>query len=487
MKQQVLLFLSLIICSIAFTQDYYKQGSFVIKGQVKNSNSNLIESGIEGYLGSYGLTIVINPDGSYEHRFPVQHRQDLIIALNDSTRILLSIKNLDTIILNWDYKNLKNTLVVSGKNELRTKELQVQLKVETEYWQSYIDLNEKVNNPRNKLTSETKFNLTNELYKQHIKAIINNSRGFVSEGLNYYLTGIYFRYTNILYLNRLIPKFKLQLDSISANSDLIDRFLDLDYETLSENWFWNIPEYRLFIENYVSSSQLFKTVNYLPNSKTKEINPTLDNYYGALSNLEIINIQEWFIASAIIRGFASNEFAGVEKIYEQFINKSTIPYLKDTLRKYYTAIKKLKPGNPAPAFTLTDEKGKSVSLNDFKGKVVYIDFWGVYCGPCIYEIENYSDKLHEKYKNADVVFLNICVDSKETIWKAALKKYHLKGINLIAEGWANSPICQDYNINGLPHYVLINKNGIIIDNNAPRPSEFDLKSGNNPIDRLLNE
>ena len=126
MKQKFLLFLSLIICSLAFTQDYYKQGSFVIKGQVKNSHSNLIEAGIETYLGSSGLTIVINPDGSYEHQFPVQHRQDLIILLNDSFPILLSIEDQDTILLNWDYKNLKNSLVISGKNEVRSKELQIQ-------------------------------------------------------------------------------------------------------------------------------------------------------------------------------------------------------------------------------------------------------------------------------------------------------------------------------------------------------------------------
>src|SRR3546814_3113417 len=82
------------------------------------------------------------------------------------------------------------------------------------------------------------------------------------------------------------------------------------------------------------------------------------------------------------------------------------------------------------------------SLADFKGKVVYIDFWGVYCGPCIYDIQHYVPQIHEHYKDKDVVFINICVDVGETQWKAALKKHNLHGINLIAEGWSRHPVCR---------------------------------------------
>lgn len=483
MKQKLLLFLSLITYSLTFAQDYYKQGSFVIKGQVKNPTKKLIDVGLDSYLGSFGLTIVLNPDGTYEHRFPVQHRQNLFISLNDSLPIFLSIEDQDTIVLNWDNSDLQTSLFVSGKNELRTKELQIQLKTEVEYVIPYIKLSERFYKDRATLSSESKFNLVNELFNKQVKSIIDNSNGFVSNGLRYHITSVYFRYTDFLRLNSLLPKFKLQLNNISAYPDLSNLISFLDDKTLSEDWFWNVPDYRTFIFNYVSFFHPFNTISYV--SKTKPVNPTLDNYYKAMSDIEITSIQEWFITQSIFRGFQSYEFSGAEITYNTFINNCTVPYLKDTLQKYYTAIKKLKPGNPAPAFTLTDEKGKSVSLNDFKGKVVYIDFWGVYCGPCINEIENYADKLHEKYKNADVVFLNICVDSKETIWKAALKKYHLKGINLIAEGWTNNPICKEYNVNGIPHYVLIDKNGNIVDNNAPRPSSFNLSNGNNLIDRLL--
>lgn len=151
----------------------------------------------------------------------------------------------------------------------------------------------------------------------------------------------------------------------------------------------------------------------------------------------------------------------------------------------YNLAKNLKPGLKAPEFSLLNDKRKTVSLGDFKGKVVYIDFWGVGCGPCIYDIENFETKLHEHYKDKDVVFINVCVDSGEKAWKSAIKEYKLTGVNLIAEGWTKNPVCKTYGVNGIPHYVIINKDGTMANNNAPRMYELSGSIGNNELDAAL--
>ena len=157
---------------------------------------------------------------------------------------------------------------------------------------------------------------------------------------------------------------------------------------------------------------------------------------------------------------------------------------RDTLQRFYESIQRLKPGSIAPSFTLKDASGKDISLSDLKGKVVYIDFWGVYCGPCIYDIKNYAGKLHEKYKDKNVAFVNICVDVNAKTWKENIEKLHLDGINLLAEGWTNHPVCAAYNVNGIPHYVLIDQEGKIVNNNADHPDRF-LGDQENQIDQLL--
>ena len=146
---------------------------------------------------------------------------------------------------------------------------------------------------------------------------------------------------------------------------------------------------------------------------------------------------------------------------------------------------RLRPGNRAPAFTMQDEKGKQVSLADFKGKVVYIDFWCVGCGPYIYQIKNYMPDLQKRYEGKDVVFLNICVDAKGKQWTDALQKYKMSGINLYPDGWDENPVCKDYNLKAIPHYVLIDKDGNKVNNMAPRASELLGTGRDNAIDTLL--
>jgi peroxiredoxin len=285
----------------------------------------------------------------------------------------------------------------------------------------------------------------------------------------------------------MTPQFKVKpaKDSSGYFSGLDIQFLKYQYGMLNEFWFRDIPEYRDFLFNYIRFQKPFNSWHAIPPAKARDYNPTYDDYHTALGNIHIGSIRDWFIMQSIIFGFGHYDFSEVERVYEEAFPAIADPWMKETLLNHYTAIKRLKPGNPAPAFTLKNEKGQMVSLSEFKGKVVYIDFWGVFCGPCIYDIKNYIPQLHEYYKDKDVVFINICVDVKEKQWKDALIKYKLDGINLLAEGWTDHPVCQAYNINGIPHYILIDKEGKIVNNNARGPSGYDLKSGKNVIDNLL--
>lgn len=121
-------------------------------------------------------------------------------------------------------------------------------------------------------------------------------------------------------------------------------------------------------------------------------------------------------------------------------------------------------------FSFTNLNGEAVSLDEFKGKVVYVDVWASWCGPCRAEFP-YSRQLHDRLtdkQKKDIVFLYLSIDEKEDTWKGAVKALQLIG----EQGWSPGA-AQYYGIPSIPRYMLINKKGDIVDPNAKRPSSGD--------------
>ncbi len=126
-------------------------------------------------------------------------------------------------------------------------------------------------------------------------------------------------------------------------------------------------------------------------------------------------------------------------------------------------------GTPAIPFTLKSIDGKNVSLADFKGKVVYIDFWASWCGPCKREIPA-GEQLKKYFEGKDVVFLNISIDEDENKWRDAVKNYQISGIHLLANSKNNPAMLEAYKVASIPSYFLVDKDGNFMAAPAPRPS-----------------
>ena len=128
-------------------------------------------------------------------------------------------------------------------------------------------------------------------------------------------------------------------------------------------------------------------------------------------------------------------------------------------------------GQPAPAFTLADNTGRPVALADLRGKVVYLDFWGTWCPPCLKEMP-YSQALKKQFEGRDVVFVYISVGDAEAKWQQVLAAQHLTSPNAVhLRQPKDSQVVFDYQINTYPTYWLIDRAGRILDMQAPRPSD----------------
>ena len=132
----------------------------------------------------------------------------------------------------------------------------------------------------------------------------------------------------------------------------------------------------------------------------------------------------------------------------------------------YNANKKLIPGADAIDCQLEDINGKTIKLSDLYGKVLYLDIWATWCGPCCEEIP-YMEKLAQHFKGDNrIVPISISVDRKKKDWSAKLKADKPE--------WSQY-LCPDftdlYGIAGIPCFILIDTKGKIITTKAPRPSD----------------
>lgn len=165
----------------------------------------------------------------------------------------------------------------------------------------------------------------------------------------------------------------------------------------------------------------------------------------------------------------------VVSIYESFINDSQNEKYKSEVKKSYQNLAATLANVNAPDFNYVNPKGEMVSLKSLRGKYVYIDIWATWCAPCIAEIPSLK-KLEEQYKGKKIQFVSISVDTKaqKKAWLNFVEKNSLKGIQLMADNDFNSDFIQKFGISSIPRFILISPEGVIIDNNAKRPSNKDL-------------
>ncbi|MFA6400760.1 MAG: TlpA disulfide reductase family protein [Salinivirgaceae bacterium] len=131
------------------------------------------------------------------------------------------------------------------------------------------------------------------------------------------------------------------------------------------------------------------------------------------------------------------------------------------LTKRIAVLKTLQPGMAAPDFTQNDKDGNPIKLSDFKGKVVLVDFWASWCGPCR-RANPTVVAMFKKYNSKGFTVLGVSMDNNREKWLAAIETDGLTWPQVSTlEGWAN-PVGKLYGVNSIPHAVLINRDGTII-------------------------
>ncbi len=136
------------------------------------------------------------------------------------------------------------------------------------------------------------------------------------------------------------------------------------------------------------------------------------------------------------------------------------------------SLEKLREGADVENFSFVDLEGNTRSLSEFQDKIIYLDLWASWCGPCINTFKTKTPAFEKKLREReDVVLMYISIDENQEPWKKYLDKNPMRGVHLFAGKGFEADIMRYFKVWGIPRYLIIGKDNKLVSPNAPRPGD----------------
>ena len=237
----------------------------------------------------------------------------------------------------------------------------------------------------------------------------------------------------------------------------------------------------VFLNEYITMKAQ-ERLSQLDSTQQDDTDALFEESLKVIKDLDSEEIKNYALFNTMNMRLKDQGLKGFDKFYDYFKENNKDPYYDEQLELVYAEKLSLAPGQPAPEFTLEDIDGKMVSLSDFNGKYVYLDFWHTGCKYCIKETDAYV-KLYADYADEDITFVSVSADLDKGKWKNYVLKNKNVGTSLVTENYWDSEEFQNYQVSASPTYVIVDKEGNILDPKSPYPSSPEIRE---TFDRLVN-
>ncbi len=303
------------------------------------------------------------------------------------------------------------------------------------------------------------FNNFNNIYKKHQKYLVDTLR----KRIDRFFSGI----TNEYFENYI--KYKLAS---------VEQFAKLkNTESLIKTYFINQPilynniEYMDFFNNLFTRYLMVTSgvIKYQDLIETINEKASYDDFKKVIDKDDLLKnsgISELVLLKGLNELYYTQGFKrkNILKILKEISNQSNSKQNRLIANDLIITLTKLSHGTPAPDFTLKDNNNE-ISLSDFNGKYVYLNFWNTQCKPCIDDIK-IIEELKTKF-GGNIEFINISTDNELIQLQEFLA---LNNYSLVFLHYDNKmELLENYNIKTFPSYILIDNQGNILKCPAPKP------------------
>lgn len=468
MNYRILLFALVITLCCAHCQSSvgskaptYEAAMITIEGQITNPSNNQ-QNFVEHIYGNEGIEL---DNGAFTIQIPSSHPTVLTVYLGNN-RIELYGKPGDNIKVSFDETDFENSLQIDAPTTTEHEILKQYAQLQSEGIGNFMG----------------NFQLGEADFITKIETVQSAGQAFIEEATKQYPS------IDKEFIAFLKDYNSVSGGSLAGNYETYHKYMvpqDADYvpsdtfNTFIEDM-TKVTAYRPGIPNFIQLHKSQKMALVQKKIMADSMLMTPEGY--SLAKEQVVQesykqpvLKELMTFDNIYDYMQMDGTDDVEDQYQDFLSNAQNEALKMRLNEEYGKWSHLQKGKPAPSFTFPDQEENKYSLQDFKGKVVYIDVWATWCGPCLAE-QPYLEEIEQEYAgNEDIVFMGVSIDDEKAAWLNAVTQKEMSGVQLFSEGGFNSEINQKYNILGIPRFILIDKAGNLVDATAARPSSEGIR------------